>query len=99
MINLKGTAVGWVGDADEFLGAIEVQLIDAEGTVHSLIDKVSIFGRTEDIGPDSTYPLPVDIGVDLIEHVDGDHALIELCWEAHNTERTRYVVPSVDLAP
>ncbi|MET8653530.1 hypothetical protein [Nocardia aurea] len=98
-MNLKGTAVGWVGDDGELPGVIEVQLIDAEGTVHSLIDKVPIFGRTEDLGPDSTYPLPVDICVDLIERIDGDRALIELRWEARNTERTRYVVPSVDLAP
>ncbi|WP_157172960.1 hypothetical protein [Nocardia exalbida] len=95
MASVKGMAVRWV--ADDQPGIIEVQLTDAEGVVHSLIDKLPIFDGTEDLGPGSTYPVPVEIEVDLVEPIDGGNAVVDLRWGAVNTDRVRFVVPSVDL--
>ncbi|WP_431955589.1 hypothetical protein [Nocardia lijiangensis] len=95
MASVKGMAVRWVSDDQP--GVIEVELTDAEGIVHTLVDKWPIFGGAEDLGPDSVYPLPVDIDVDIIEQVVGGNTVVDLRWEARNTDRIRFVVLSADL--
>ncbi|WP_280312821.1 hypothetical protein [Nocardia abscessus] len=89
-----GRAVRWVSDCQP--GVIEVEFTDVEGVTHSLIDKLPIFGVPDGLGPDSVYPVPAEIGVDLVERL-GDGTVIDLKTEAHNTDRMRYVVPSADI--
>ncbi len=78
-------------------GVIEVEFTDVDGVTHSLIDKLPIFGVPDDLGPDSVYPVPAEIGVDLVERL-GDGTVIDLKTEAHNTDRMRFVVPSADIS-
>ncbi|NKY28313.1 hypothetical protein [Nocardia gamkensis] len=96
MAVIWGKAVRWVSDTQP--GVIEVEFTDADGVTHSLIDKLPIFGAPDDLGPDSAYPVPVEIGVNLVEQV-GDATIVDLGTEAHNTDRVRYVVPSADIVP
>ncbi|MBF6338002.1 hypothetical protein IU450_19170 [Nocardia abscessus] len=77
-------------------GVIEVEFTDADGVTHSLIDKVWIFGAPDDLGSNPAYPVPVEIGVHLVEQV-GDATVVDLEWEPHNTDRMRYVVASTDI--
>ncbi|BDU00751.1 hypothetical protein [Nocardia sputorum] len=83
MAIIWGKAVRWVSDYQP--GIIEVEFTDIDGVTHSLIDKLPIFGATDDLGPDSAYPAPVEIGVTLIEQL-GDATVIDLGTEAHNTD-------------
>ncbi|MFI9413093.1 hypothetical protein [Nocardia gamkensis] len=93
MAMIWGNAVRWVSDTQP--GVIEVQFTDADGVTHSLIDKVWIFGA-DDLRSDSAYPVPVEIGVDLVEQV-GDSTVVDLKAEPHNTDRIRYIIPSADI--
>ncbi|WP_280353406.1 hypothetical protein [Nocardia abscessus] len=94
MAIIWGRAVRWVPDCQP--GVIEVEFTDVDGVTHSLIDKLPIFGVPDGLGPDSVYPVPAEIGVDLVERL-GDGTVIDLKTEAHNTDRMRYVVPSADI--
>ncbi|WP_157106960.1 hypothetical protein [Nocardia arthritidis] len=96
MATIWGKAVRWVSDYQP--GVIEVEFTDVDGVTHSLIDKLPIFGAPDDLGPDSAYPVPVEIGVTVVEQL-GDATVIDLGSEAQNTDRTRYVVVSADIVP
>ncbi|MFI9635851.1 hypothetical protein ACIHAX_24490 [Nocardia sp. NPDC051929] len=94
MATIRGKAVRWVSDTQP--GVIAVEFTDVDGVTHTLIDKLPIFGVSDDLGPDSVYPVPVEIGVELVERV-GEATVIDLSAEAHNTDRIRYVVRSASI--
>ncbi|MFD3509002.1 hypothetical protein [Nocardia sp. NPDC058666] len=81
-------------------GVIEVQFADADGDVHSVIDKLpTFFGPDDDdIWPESPYPMPCRIGVVIVENLDGGRTVIDLRWSESTNEEVRFIVPSNNIA-
>jgi hypothetical protein len=79
-------AVRWVGD-EPFPGLVEIQITDASGKVHTLVDKAAMFDRGHVLRKDSSYPLEVMLACVLVEKLV-DTARISLArpWGLETTE-------------
>ncbi|MEV6214820.1 hypothetical protein [Nocardia sp. NPDC051833] len=99
MPTLRGTAVRWVEDDCTAGGVIEVQFADADGVVHSVIDKLPIFFTSRDDEPSrsSPYPIPCPLEIAIVEHLEGDRTAIDLRWMESITDQVRFVVRTADI--
>ncbi|MFD4428977.1 hypothetical protein [Nocardia sp. NPDC058497] len=97
---LRGTAVRWVCDDHTARGVVEVQFTDADGVVHSIVDKLPIFFGVDDdpLQQDSTYPTPCPVEVVIVEHLDGGRTTVDLRWSESITDQVRFVVRTADIA-
>ncbi|GAB3205594.1 hypothetical protein GCM10027262_11390 [Nocardia tengchongensis] len=73
---LPATASVWLTD-DPQPGLVLVELTDANGRPHQLVDKSAIFGS--DLLPTSTYPRPTAIRC-TIEDIKGEIATVSVHW-------------------
>lgn len=78
--DLPATASAWLTD-DPQPGLVLVELTDANGRPHQLIDKCAIFGR--DLLPTSTYPRPTTIRC-TIKAINGEIATVTAHWVSSN---------------
>jgi hypothetical protein len=88
-------------DAEPQPGIVESQFRDAEGDVHSIIDKIPLF-TTADIWSDSDYPQPGFIECRVIERMKGpggNRARIDI--ETYHfewtNEKSEFVVSEAEL--
>ena len=64
MAYLAAVATRWVEDGCP--GWVEVQFIEADGRVVTLVDKTVVFDGGDGLTPASIYPVPVAVGCDLV---------------------------------
>ncbi|MEV6103033.1 hypothetical protein [Nocardia sp. NPDC051981] len=74
---LPATATGWLADEPQ-PGLILVELVDAHGRPHQMVDKSVIFS-SDLLLPSSTYPRSVSIRC-TIEEINGDIATVCPWW-------------------
>ena len=51
---------------------VEAEFVDANGTIHNLVDKVPVFSR-EDLWSDSVYPQPGFAGCEVLARSQDSH--------------------------
>ena len=90
---VRAQAIRWVDDS--FPGWIEVQVIDAAGRDHRIVDKVPIF-TTLDIRADTSFPTELWIGADTTE-VDGDLVTARLKWVDTRERLNELVIATTDV--
>ncbi|MGW4352557.1 hypothetical protein ACWELJ_10750 [Nocardia sp. NPDC004582] len=73
---LPATAAYWLCDEPQ-PGLVLVEVVDANGRPHWLVDKCAIFGA--DLLPTSTYPRATSIQCS-IEEINGDIATVSPWW-------------------
>lgn len=78
---VRATAVRWADD--DFPGWIEVDLVDAEGRTHRIVEKVPVLTRAN-ITAASTFPLELWIQAEF-ERMQGGAVLVRF---AHGVETT-----------
>jgi hypothetical protein len=81
-------AVRWVADEPQ-PGWIEVVLTDADGRTWRFFDKPPIFGSSESLTSASTFPVPVTIGVQIIQ--DGDPAVVSTAPDGVESEEGEHI--------
>jgi len=82
-------------------GIVESQFRDAQGEVHSIIDKIPLFTNA-DLWSDSEYPQPGIIECSVLERIPGpDGSLVRINIEPYHYELTNetseFVVKEADL--
>jgi hypothetical protein len=65
MAYLRGAVTRWVDDAQP--GWVETRLVDADGTVVLLTDKVPVFGL-DGVTADTPFPVPVDLECEVVRY-------------------------------
>lgn len=73
---LPAVAVYWLSD-DPQPGIVLVELVDAHGRPHQLVDKTASFGG--DLLPKSVYPCPTTVQC-TIEDIDDGIATVSTWW-------------------
>ena len=63
---VRAAAVRWVSDEPQ-PGCVEVQLVLADGSVVSLLDKAPIFDAEDRLRPDASYPLELELDCTVID--------------------------------
>ncbi|MGY0501810.1 hypothetical protein ACWZHB_25270 [Nocardia sp. FBN12] len=81
-------------------GVVEVEFVDADGAVHSVIDKLPAFlGQdVDDFQPDSPFPMPCPIEVIVAEHLSGGRTVVGLHWSVSTNDQVRFIVPTENIA-
>ncbi|MEV0058974.1 hypothetical protein [Nocardia sp. NPDC050718] len=100
MPTLRGTAVRWVEDDCTAGGVIEVQFADADGVVHSVIDKLPIFftSRDDEPTPSSPYPIPCPLEIAIVEHLDDGRTTVVLRGSVSTSDQVRFIVRTATIA-
>ncbi|MFC8039446.1 hypothetical protein ACFUOZ_08840 [Paenarthrobacter sp. NPDC057355] len=78
---VRANAMRWADD--HFPGWIEVDVVDAEGRTHRIVEKVPVLAKA-DITAESTFPLELWIEAEF-ERMNGDSVLVRF---AHGVETT-----------
>lgn len=65
MEQVRGRVVRWVDH--EFPGWIEVEIVEADGNRVALVDKVPVFYAGDDLTPDTTLPVDLNVDCDVLQ--------------------------------
>jgi hypothetical protein len=76
MAHVRATAVRWISDEPQ-PGLVEVQLVLADGSVMSLVDKPPIFDAGDRLRPDAAYPIDLELDCRVLDD-RGEALVIEL---------------------
>ncbi|MDX2088931.1 MAG: hypothetical protein SFX73_13825 [Kofleriaceae bacterium] len=60
MPRVRCLAVRWISE-DPFPGLVECHLVDANGTVHVLVDKTAVLDDTDRLRPGAAYPMELQL--------------------------------------
>ncbi|NNH74178.1 hypothetical protein HLB23_30745 [Nocardia uniformis] len=66
MTFVRCVAVRW-GGWDPQPGIVEVRLVDVHGVAHRFIHKVPYFGSKPQLGPDTAYPVEVELDCEILD--------------------------------
>jgi hypothetical protein len=72
---LRAEAVRWVDE--DWPGWVEVQFIDSDGTVVSIVEKVPAVDYTDRVVPGVRFPVELEIPCDVLDwvaHLDGSRS-------------------------
>ncbi len=101
MPNLRVQIVRFV-DVEPQPGIVESQFRDAQGEVHSIIDKIPMF-TSADLWSDSDYPQPGFIECHVLERTSGPVGnLVRITIEPYRVEwtneRSEFVISEAELS-
>lgn len=84
---IRATAVRWIND--HFPGLIEVEISDAEGQTHRVIEKVPVL-TTSHITAASNFPLELWLDAEC-DSVEGESAVVRLRYNVETEEGLNHV--------
>jgi hypothetical protein len=76
LAHVRATAVRWISDEPQ-PGIVEVELVLADGSVTSLVDKAPIFDAEDRLRADAVYPIDLELDCRVLDD-RGETLVIEL---------------------